>query len=99
MAAHLRVSKKRFLKRYCRHIMDRVSLIEYSNGDCVFYSPEGCKIYDVRPAQCRRFPFWKHVMASPEEWDTLKQRCPGIGQGQLYVREEIEAIMRGERDT
>ncbi len=99
MAAHLGVSEEQFLKRYCRQVMDRVSLIEYSNGDCVFYSPDGCKIYDVRPSQCRRFPFWKHVMASPKEWEKLKEKCPGIGRGKLYSQDEIEAIMHGESTT
>ncbi|MFW6456755.1 MAG: YkgJ family cysteine cluster protein [Planctomycetota bacterium] len=99
MADHLNISVQRFLKRYCRQVMDRISLIEYANGDCVFYSSEGCKVYDVRPAQCRQFPFWKHIMASPEEWEKLRKQCPGINQGRLYSQQEIEAIMKQRRET
>jgi hypothetical protein len=99
MADFIGVSFAKFLKRYCRRVFERISLIEYSNGDCVFYSPSGCKVYPVRPAQCQTFPFWSHVMADRSEWEALAERCPGIGSGRLYEPEEIEAIMNGERTT
>ena len=95
----LNITPSTFLNRYCRQILSRISLIEYSNGDCVFYSEAGCKIYPVRPAQCQQFPFWSHVMENPREWQRLAEKCPGIGSGKLYKAKEIEAIMSGKRET
>lgn len=36
---------------------------------CVFLDPFGkCSIYDVRPVQCRTYPFWPSLLESPEIW-------------------------------
>jgi len=37
---------------------------------CVFLDPFGqCSIYDVRPVQCRTYPFWPSLLESKEDWD------------------------------
>lgn len=45
--------------------------------ECAFYDREsnGCTIYDVRPLQCRTFPFWDYFKNRVDE---LKLECPGI---------------------
>ncbi len=45
--------------------------------ECIFYDAQnnGCTIYDVRPTQCRTFPFWDYYKTRVEE---LKLECPGI---------------------
>jgi len=45
--------------------------------ECVFYDREsnGCKIYNVRPNQCKTFPFWDYYKTRVDE---LKLECPGI---------------------
>lgn len=45
--------------------------------ECIFYDREsnGCEIYDVRPSQCRTFPFWEYFKTRVDE---LKLECPGI---------------------
>jgi Fe-S-cluster containining protein len=35
-----------------------------------------CAVYDARPAQCREFPFWKHV--DEKWWDYFKKYCKGV---------------------
>jgi hypothetical protein len=99
MARFLDISVPRFEKRYCRQVFSRVSLIEYGNGDCVFYGSEGCKVYPVRPVQCQTFPFWPHVMKTRREWESLKDRCPGVGTGKMYGPREIRKIMEGRTST
>ncbi len=86
-----------FLKRYCRNVGGRISLIEYAGGDCVFFSPSGCMIYPSRPRQCRTFPFWPHLLASKTAWEKEKKRCPGIGRGPLFKPEDIEAVTSGRQ--
>jgi Fe-S-cluster containining protein len=66
------------------------SLREKSNGDCVFYDKKaGCTVYEVRPPQCRTWPFWDSNVATPETWQRTCEVCPGSGQGELIPVEEI----------
>lgn len=45
--------------------------------ECIFYDRESnaCTIYDVRPLQCKTFPFWDYYKTRVDE---LKLECPGI---------------------
>ena len=83
---------EQFEQQFVRPVGARRSLREYSNGDCVFFDTEkrGCSVYEARPRQCRTWPFWDSNLASPEEWKTTCDHCPGSGQGRLYQLEEIE---------
>jgi Fe-S-cluster containining protein len=99
IAGFLGVSVQELAKGHCRRVWLRVSLKEHSNGDCVFLTDEGCRVYPVRPSQCRTFPFWKANLRSERAWDAAKGRCPGMGCGRLYSREEIEQIMAGNQPT
>jgi len=99
IARFLKMPQTEFLKRYCRRVLLRISLRERANGDCVFLTANKCAIYPVRPWQCRSFPFWPHVLSSPDGWAALKSRCPGVDRGRLYNRQQIESIRDGERST
>lgn len=67
-----------------------ITLREKPNGDCVFFDRgRGCVIYEVRPTQCRTWPFWEGNIETPETWEKTCQICPGSGQGQLIKVEEI----------
>jgi len=92
MAKALQIGTSEFFKKYCRYVSGRISLLERENGDCIFFSPSGCSVYPARPRQCRIFPFWPHLLASKRAWEKEKKRCPGIGQGKLYSRHDIEDI-------
>lgn len=45
--------------------------------ECAFYdrASNGCVIYEVRPTQCRTFPFWDYFKTRVDE---LKLECPGV---------------------
>ncbi len=75
---------------YTRRTPRGRTLREKDNGDCVFYDRrQGCTIYDVRPPQCRTWPFWHSNVATPEAWEHTCRVCPGSGQGELISEEEI----------
>jgi Fe-S-cluster containining protein len=75
---------------YTRIAQGRRTLRERSNGDCVFYDSEkGCTIYEIRPQQCRTWPFWESNLKTPKDWERTKQVCPGSGKGELISEEEI----------
>jgi hypothetical protein len=77
-----------------RHVKDagaRKSLKEKPDGDCVMYE-KGCRVYDVRPAQCASWPFWLGNLESEETWRETAARCPGVGKGRTYSCEEIRRV-------
>lgn len=82
-----------FEEKYVRKIGIRKSLVEYGNGDCVFFDGKTrkCNIYDARPRQCRTWPFWESNLRSPESWAETCEACPGSGSGKLHQIEAIEA--------
>lgn len=83
---------ERFEELYVRKVGGRKSLIEFPNGDCVFFDNQArrCTVYNARPRQCRTWPFWNSNLRSPEDWAHTCQVCPGSGQGKLYSLEQIE---------
>jgi hypothetical protein len=82
-----------FEARYVRRIGQRKSLIEFDNGDCVFFdgTTRKCKVYEARPRQCRTWPFWDSNIRTPQAWKQTCQVCPGSGKGKLYSVEEVLA--------
>ncbi|HRW58976.1 MAG TPA: YkgJ family cysteine cluster protein [Chlamydiales bacterium] len=93
ISTFLNISQKDFLKKYTRLCFGRLSLIETNNNyACVFLKDQKCQIYPVRPVQCKTFPFWTHNLTSKEQYDKLKESCPGIHHpdGKLFSFEEIE---------
>ena len=99
IAVYLAMELREFERRFCRQVLYKRSLKERPNGDCIFLAPEGCRIYPVRPRQCRSFPFWSSTLSRSSQWNSLKLRCSGVGTGRLYSLEEIEDILRGRCDT
>lgn len=93
MAAELELSVEDFEAKYVRSVGIRKSLIEYENGDCVFFDNQSrkCEVYGARPRQCRTWPFWDSNLKSPKAWAETCEICPGSGTGKLHDLEQIEA--------
>ncbi|MFA5864989.1 MAG: YkgJ family cysteine cluster protein [Phycisphaerae bacterium] len=94
MADFLKLSIKQFSEKYLRRVHHKISLIELPDYDCVFLqrTAQGvqCRIYSVRPQQCRTWPFWKMNLTGSSSFLNNTQRCPGINRGQHFTLEEIE---------
>ncbi len=86
LAALTGVSLPEFEAKFVRSVGARRSLIEYENGDCVFFDNQTrqCTVYEGRPRQCRTWPFWDSNLQTPEHWRQTCEICPGSGKGQLY---------------
>jgi hypothetical protein len=93
LAARLNMDVENFEHKYVRRIGIRKCLVEFPNGDCVFFDSEKrkCTVYNARPRQCRTWPFWDSNLKSPEAWAETCEVCPGSGQGKLYQIEDIES--------
>lgn len=99
MAAAIRIEVDQFEKRYVRRVGVRKSLIEFPNGDCVFFHGESrtCQVYDARPRQCRTWPFWESNLRTPEIWQQTSDHCRGCNRGRRHSLGEIQgrlAILR-----
>jgi Fe-S-cluster containining protein len=95
IAARLGMGPEDFVARYARSVFGKVSLREEADGRCVlFESGSGCRAYEVRPRQCRTWPFWARIVATSTAWEREAADCPGMGQGELYGSEVIERLAR-----
>ena len=95
IARHLGLEREEFRRRYARRLGRGLSLKEKANFDCVMLDGGSrCRVYSVRPRQCRVWPFWSSNLRSRDAWDSAARRCPGIGEGPLWSLEEIEAKRR-----
>lgn len=98
LAAALGVSVEVFERRYIRAVGIRKSLIEFPNGDCVFFHSESrtCQVYNVRPRQCRTWPFWSSNLGSPAAWEQTAERCPGCNRGRVVpivkIQEQLDTM-------
>jgi hypothetical protein len=85
-------SVEEVLERYVRRVGVRHSLLERTNGDCVFYDRRhGCTVYAARPRQCRSWPFWDSNLNTRQAWEQTCRECPGAGNGTFFSLEEIQA--------
>jgi Fe-S-cluster containining protein len=78
IAAHMGQPFELFTRHFVRQIDHAYSLIEKRNHDCIFLEGGACSIYEVRPTQCRTYPFWPEPLKSPESWQAEARECPGI---------------------
>jgi Fe-S-cluster containining protein len=93
IAAYLGIGKEECEEQYVREVGVRKSLVELPNYDCVFLDgpTRKCTIYEVRPRQCRTWPFWESNLRTPDAWAQTCRVCPGSGSGKLYSLEQIDS--------
>ena len=97
IAKFFRLPVADFIAQHVRRVGWQYSLKERSDGDCEFFELGlGCRIYPVRPAQCRTFPFWPEYLKSSRTWAKACRRCPGVGHERVHSREEIDARLAEE---
>jgi Fe-S-cluster containining protein len=99
MADHLGMDVLEFARDYVRRIGARHSLKELADYRCVLLDEaegpgERCRVYAVRPTQCRTYPFWPENVKRAQAWRALAHDCPGLDQGRLYTAGEIERLAR-----
>jgi Fe-S-cluster containining protein len=91
LAARVGLEVEVFERRYVRSVGVRRSLVEYENGDCVFFdgATRKCTVYEARPRQCRSWPFWESNVRTEQAWKETCAVCPGSGKGKLHPPDEI----------
>jgi Fe-S-cluster containining protein len=110
IADRLGIEEREFRRRYAKRRFGKWTLGEIKRDtdvyDCVFlkHTESGqrvCSIYDVRPTQCRTWPFWEENLASPEAWDQAAVGCPGMRRtdGKHYSFDRIQLTVEGKADA
>ncbi|MDH5654720.1 MAG: YkgJ family cysteine cluster protein [Spirochaetia bacterium] len=53
--------------------------VHSSSKACIFIDRDNlCRIYPVRPLQCRSYPYWSSVFESNKELKYHQKKCPGF---------------------
>ncbi|MDX2116069.1 MAG: YkgJ family cysteine cluster protein [Planctomycetota bacterium] len=114
MAGKLGVSVEEFVARFTREMdvpLDgrrRRSLreVETEHGlDCVFLDRSSvagkavCVLHEVRPMQCRTFPFWPEHVRTPATWRELGRVCEGVDRGPVHGLAQITVSVEAQRGS
>ena len=89
MKKRLGLSSTEFLRKYTYTHIDEVSSHPFAvlemkddeEGKCPFLTPEGCSIYEDRPANCRYYPVGKGIMIKDSG------EGPGPAEFFFYIRQ------------
>ncbi len=99
-ARALKITKKKFIEDYCEYDEKLLALKGDPNSpDCIFLNDKKCSIYEGRPVQCRTWPFWPEVMNAKAWKKNVESFCPGVNKGRLYTKEEIEKVLKEQKDA
>lgn len=97
---HLGLSVDWFRRRYLARTPDgeRV-LADGAGARCIFLGDDGlCRVYPVRPSQCRTYPFWPELVNRRRDWRREAARCEGIGRGRAVARSRIRRALSACED-
>jgi Fe-S-cluster containining protein len=102
IADYLRIPITRLRSDYLKRVGLRLSIVEdVATKDCIFLTridgERKCRIYPVRPNQCRTWPFWPSNLTNTNVWNEAARRCAGVDRGRLYSFEEIEKIRKSKK--
>ena len=81
LAKYLKISQNEVREKYLYKASYKYSIkeiqLDENNFSCCFLNVEKkqCMIYEVRPMQCRTFPFWEYFKKNENE---VYKECPGI---------------------
>ena len=94
--ACLQLSRSWFRRRYLQRL-EEGDLVLASGSDerCIFLDTAGqCRVYAVRPVQCRTYPFWPELVGRATAWNREARRCEGINQGRVVARSTIRRSLQ-----
>ena len=81
-----------FEAKYVRKVGIRKSLIEYDNGDCVFFDGTGAQMHRLRRAardSAAPGPSGNRTSQRKTAWKQTCEVCPGSGKGKLHSAEQV----------
>lgn len=93
IAAHLGASREALRARHIRQDEDQGWIIDVPDGEaCPFLAGDLCSIHEIKPDQCRAYPFWWEILTSQRRWLREGERCEGIGRGERIPLEQVRDL-------
>jgi len=91
-AEFLNMTPREFRKTYLVK-EDGRWLLEGEEKGCTFFDEEttACRIQEVKPLQCRAWPFWPETHRNRATWSDAARHCPGMGKGATHGVAEIQS--------
>ena len=81
LADHAQLTVDDWLERDAEQTYDGRFVLKSreEDGSCIHLNEQKqCSVYEVRPQQCKAFPWWGENLATDSEWKKVKSECPGI---------------------
>lgn len=103
MAQALGLSMSAFTRKFCQKVDGLFALKDQSAPagaprPCTFLEGKACGIYEVRPTQCRTWPFWPETMVNQKTWKKdVAKFCPGVGRGPLWTQKKIDSELEKQK--
>jgi len=97
--AFLGLSPAWFRRRYLVRVdADTTGIRLERNGRCPFLGADNrCRVYPVRPRQCRTYPWWPELVENKRDWTEEARRCEGMNRGTVVPLSAIERSLARER--
>ncbi len=94
LAAHLGLDVRTFARRYLQRLGDGRWVIEVPEGSagCPLLAGDLCSVDEVKPGQCRAYPFWPELIDDAEAWRREKRNCEGLGRGPVWPAAEVQRM-------
>ena len=104
LAQHANLTVPEYLKKDCTTTLDGRYVLRsnQSDGICIYLDEnKQCTIYEVRPQQCKAFPWWAENLRSQRSWKQVKASCPGLtAKDAILIRgEEIQIHVNADRQS
>ena len=100
---HLDVSAAWFKRHYVTHHTRETLTLRLHEGTCVMLDKNGrCRIYPLRPTQCKTYPWWPEILDSRSSWNRESHHCEGINNGGVVktgvIQAKLSQQLRAESD-
>lgn len=93
----LAISADWFKRRYLVQVDTNIIGIRLTKGRCSFLGTDmRCRIYPVRPTQCRTYPWWPELVESAARWNQEAKRCEGMNRGAVVPLAVIKRSLARE---
>jgi Fe-S-cluster containining protein len=83
IAAHVGLSRAEFRRKYLCGTAPLLRFRKPRNGQCSFLKADGCAVHEIKPMQCRSFPFWPELLDNASARREAAAYCPGLNRGPL----------------
>lgn len=93
---YLGISDRWFQRRYLTPVTEDMEGLRIDAvGNCAFLDKDKrCRVYAVRPLQCKSYPFWPEIISSDRSWKKEQKFCEGINRGQSISRRRVQQWLR-----